>query len=127
MSIVKYKNQSGVTYAYESIAIWDPEKKQSRPKRVYLGRIDEKTGEIISSSGKRGRPTKEKKETVNEDDGKDYRALYTDVSKRNEVLSLQLAEEVRKNSVLTIENRKLIKALKDIGSTVSGVLENKED
>lgn len=127
MSIVKYKNQSGVTYAYESIAIWDPEKKQSRPKRVYLGRIDEKTGEIISSSGKRGRPAKEKKETVSEDDGKDYRALYTDVSKRNEVLSLQLAEEIRKNSVLTIENRKLIKALKDIGSTVSGVLENKED
>ncbi len=127
MSIVKYKNPSGVTYAYESIAIWDPEKKQSRPKRVYLGRIDEKTGEIISSSGKRGRPAKEKKEEVNTEDGKDYRALYTDVSKRNEVLSLQLAEEIRKNSVLTIENRKLTKALKDIGSTVSGVLENKEE
>lgn len=127
MSIVKYKNPSGVTYAYESIAIWDPEKKQSRPKRVYLGRIDEKTGEIISSSGKRGRPAKEKKEEVNTEDGKDYRALYTDVSKRNEVLSLQLAEEVRKNSVLTIENRKLTKALKDIGATVSGVLENKDE
>ncbi len=127
MSIVKYKNQSGVTYAYESIAIWDPEKKQSRPKRVYLGRIDEKTGEIISSSGKRGRPAKEKKETVNTDDGKDYRALYTDVSKRNEVLSLQLAEEIRKNSALLIENRKLTRALKDIGVTVSGVLNNKED
>ncbi len=127
MSIVKYKNPSGVTYAYESIAIWDPEKKQSRPKRVYLGRIDEKTGEIISSSGKRGRPAKEKKEEVNTEDGKDYRALYTDVSKRNEVLSLQLAEEIRKNSVLTIENRKLTKALKDIGATVSGVLENKEE
>lgn len=127
MSIVKYKNQSGVTYAYESIAIWDPEKKQSRPKRVYLGRIDEKTGEIISSSGKRGRPPKEKKELINEDDGKDYRALYAEVSKRNEVLSLQLAEEIRKNSVLTTENRKLMKALKDIGETVNGIWENKEE
>ena len=26
MAIVKYKNQSGVTYAYESISEWDPVK-----------------------------------------------------------------------------------------------------
>lgn len=128
MSIVKYKNQSGVTYAYESIAIWDPEKKQSRPKRVYLGRIDEKTGEIISSSGKRGRPAKEKKEVaVSTEDNTDYKVLYNETSKRNEVLSLQLAEEIRKNSALLIENRKLTKALKDIGEIVSGILNNKED
>ena len=47
MAIVKYKNQSGVTYAYESISEWDPVKKQSRPKRKYLGRVDPETGEII--------------------------------------------------------------------------------
>ncbi|WP_162205989.1 hypothetical protein [Schaedlerella arabinosiphila] len=43
MAIVKYKNQSGVTYAYESISEWDPVKKQSRPKRKYLGRVDPET------------------------------------------------------------------------------------
>ncbi len=127
MSIVKYKNQSGVTYAYESIAIWDPEKKQSRPKRVYLGRIDEKTGEIISSSGKRGRPAKEKKETEKVEDSTDYKALYNDVSKRNEVLSLQLAEEIRKNSLLTSENRKLLSSLKEIKVSVDKILGNREE
>lgn len=58
MAIVKYKNQSGITYAYESISVWDPEKKQSRPKRKYLGRVDPETGEIIPTNGKRGRPPK---------------------------------------------------------------------
>ncbi len=127
MSIVKYKNQSGVTYAYESIAIWDPEKKQSRPKRVYLGRIDEKTGEIISSSGKRGRPAKEKNEAEKQEDGTDYKALYNDVSKRNEVLSLQLAEEIRKNSVLSSENRKLMSTIKDIKAVVEKIQDRKDE
>lgn len=36
MAIVKYANQSGVVYAYESISEWDPEKKQSRSKSVVL-------------------------------------------------------------------------------------------
>ena len=37
MSIVKYKNQSGVTYAYEQTSVYDPEKKQSYLlKRKYL-------------------------------------------------------------------------------------------
>ncbi len=127
MSIVKYKNQSGVTYAYESIAIWDPEKKQSRPKRVYLGRIDEKTGGIISSSGKRGRPAKEKKKEEKPEDGTDYKALYNDLSKRNEVLSLQLAEEIRKNSLLTSENRKLMSTVKDIKTAVEKMMDGKEE
>ncbi len=127
MSIVKYKNQSGVTYAYESIAIWDPEKKQSRPKRVYLGRIDEKTGEIISSSGKRGRPAKEKKGEQKQEDSIDYKALYNDVNKRNEVLSLQLAEEIRKNSVLSSENRKLMATIKDIKTIVEKMMDGKEE
>ena len=60
MTIVKYKNQSGVTYAYEQTSVYDPEKKQSRPKRKYLGRVDPETGEIISTKGKKGRPLKAK-------------------------------------------------------------------
>ena len=31
MPIVTYKNQSGVTYAYDQTSVYDPEKKQSRP------------------------------------------------------------------------------------------------
>lgn len=36
-----------VTYAYESIAYWDKEKKQSRAKRKCTGKVDPKTQKII--------------------------------------------------------------------------------
>ena len=55
-SIVKYTRKDGTTVAYESIAKWDPVKQQSRPIRKYLGMVDPETGEIIPTSGKRGRP-----------------------------------------------------------------------
>ena len=41
--------------AYESTSHYDPETKQSRPVRKYLGREDPITGELIPSSRKRGR------------------------------------------------------------------------
>lgn len=63
MSIVIYTNQkNGCRYAYESTAQWDPVAKQSRPKRKYLGRVDE-NGNIIQSTHKRG-GARVKKETV---------------------------------------------------------------
>ena len=128
MAIVKYKNQSGVTYAYESIPVWDAEKKQSRPKRVYLGRVDDETGEIISTPRKKGRPRKER---VGEEntivDEKDYKTLYSEASRRVEVLTLQIAEEKKRTTLLEAENRKLLKALKDVSVTVTSVLENKEN
>ena len=40
----------GVTYAYESTAFWDKEKKQSRAKRTLIGRLDPETGEIVPTS-----------------------------------------------------------------------------
>ena len=40
---------------YESTSYYDPETKQSRPKRKYLGTEDPETGELIPSTGKRGR------------------------------------------------------------------------
>ena len=56
MSIVKYTNKkTGVVSWYESTSHYDPETKQSRPIRKYLGREDPATGELIPSSGQRGR------------------------------------------------------------------------
>ena len=40
---------------YEFTSYYDPETKQSRHKRKYLGIEDPETGELIPSSGKRGR------------------------------------------------------------------------
>jgi len=31
---------NGITYVYESISFWDKEKKQSRNKRICLGKLD---------------------------------------------------------------------------------------
>lgn len=52
MSIVyQTDKKSGITYAYESKAYWDSEKKQSRSKRALIGRIDPEIGEIRKADG----------------------------------------------------------------------------
>lgn len=64
MSIVKQLDKrSGITYAYESISRWDKQKKQSRSTRKLIGRVDEKTGEILATDG-RGRKEPSGDETV---------------------------------------------------------------
>ena len=50
--IVKQKIR-GHTYVYEAENFWDPEKKQSRQKRRYLGVWDEATGQIIPKTAER--------------------------------------------------------------------------
>ncbi len=56
MSIVRYVNKkTGTVALYESTSCYDPVTKQSRPKRKYLGTEDPVTGELMPSSGKRGR------------------------------------------------------------------------
>ena len=60
-TIVRIRNKAtGRVSVYESESYYDPVKKASRPKRKYLGLEDPVTGELIPSSGKRGRPKKEK-------------------------------------------------------------------
>jgi len=56
--IYQKDKRSGITYAYESVSRWDKEKKQSRAKRTLIGRVDEKTGQIIPTDG-RNRKEKE--------------------------------------------------------------------
>ena len=51
MSIVRYVDKkTGRVRLYESTSYYDPEKKQSRPKRKYLGIEDPETGELIPST-----------------------------------------------------------------------------
>ena len=47
--------RSGITYAYESISLWDKEKQQSRVKRRLIGRVDKITGEIVPTDGETGK------------------------------------------------------------------------
>lgn len=69
-TIVKhYDKKTGKTRVYESTPHYDPITKQSRPKRKYLGTLDPETGELIPSSGRRGRPPSIKNNTTSNTSG----------------------------------------------------------
>ena len=51
--IKQYDKRSGKTYIYESVSFWDKEKKQSRSKRRLIGRLDEETGQMVDTDGRR--------------------------------------------------------------------------
>ena len=38
---------NGVTYIYEARSIWNPKKQHSEQKRIYIGKKDPETGELI--------------------------------------------------------------------------------
>lgn len=97
MAIIhQFDKRSGITYAYESIAQWDKEKKMSRAKRTLIGRVDPETGEIIPTDGRR-RKNKEKQaeqvQTV------DYKGLYEKLQQKctaQELLITALKNEIQK-------------------------------
>lgn len=116
-SIIKKLNkQSGVTYVYESESYWDKEKKQPRSKRKLVGKIDEETGEIVPTSGKRGR----KKETLTDildhtPADRDLKALCTEQARqlcqndaeifilKKQVMELELSVNEYKRRLAKIE------------------------
>jgi transposase len=53
MTYVVKQKIKGRTYAYEVQSYWDPDKKQARQKRRYLGIWDEETGQIIPKTAER--------------------------------------------------------------------------
>ena len=63
-SIIKsLDKRSGITYVYQSTSYWDKKKKAPRSKRVLIGKIDSKSGEIVPTDGrgkKRGQKPQQK-------------------------------------------------------------------
>lgn len=55
MSIV-YITKNGTKYAYNSESYYDPIRKQARPKRTYLGKVDPVTGKITKVRTKERKP-----------------------------------------------------------------------
>ena len=124
MAIVKYKNQSGVTYAYEQTSVYDHEKKQSRPVRKYLGRVDPETGEIVSTKGKRGRPPKQANST--ESNGiptQDYKTLYEQKCKELEISQKELSQTIKEKDRLLACMNEISQALASIQSRISSTTE----
>jgi len=117
MSIVKYTNKkTGMIAVYESTSHYDPETKQSRPVRKYLGMEDPETGELIPSSGKRGR----KKTSENESTPKinkavkDYKALYEEQKNICTEMGTKIKRLERENIVLRAGIERLRNAASEI-------------
>lgn len=62
-----YDKKTGKTHVYESTPHYAPVTKQSGPKRKYLRTLDPETGELIPSSGRRGRAASLKNVTTIEE------------------------------------------------------------
>ena len=123
MPIVKYKNQSGVTYAYEQTSMYDPEKKQSRPIRKYLGKVDPETGEIISTKGKRGRPPKQQTDM---DSGtaaqQDFRSMYEQKCRELEKLQGELSAATEENNIPKARIREFGQMISSIQAQISSII-----
>ncbi len=126
MSIVRHKDKkSGSIIVYESTSHYDPVTKQSRPKRKYLGIEDPVTGELIPSSGKRGRrkvivngdvPVEKKTETETEAKLEpDYRLLWQNAEKT-------LLEKEKTIQQLEEDNTRLQSGLEQLKNMISDLL-----
>ena len=126
MSIVIYTNsKNGCKYAYESTYAWSPEHQQSRPKRKYLGRVDD-DGNIIYSSHKRGgarvkSPKTLERETASRTDGsltgedeERYRILYEETEKDRQ----ECMKRIHSLEVEVSELKEALRHLKEILSSV---------
>ena len=132
MSIVIYTNsKNGCKYAYESTYEWSPEHKQSRPKRKYLGRVDD-DGNIIYSSHRKGgvrmkSPKTLEREAASKRDGilpdekaKRYQKLYEETEKDRQ-------ECMKRIHSLEVEVSELKEALRHLREIVSSVHSMTED
>ena len=101
MGIVYQKDsRTGITYAYESKAVWDKEKKQSRAKRRLIGRVDPETKEIVPTDG-RGR-----KRSPDYDPSKDGRETLPSTMKelKAEVIRLRAENKALLDRIRQLEN-----------------------
>lgn len=101
-----YDKKTGKTRVYESTPHYDPVTKQSRPKRKYLGTLDPETGELIPSSGRRGRTASSKNVTTTTDDSaiKEISALQKTITEKEaEILSLQTEVKTLKAKIRSYE------------------------
>ena len=110
MSIVKLKDKrTGTTYVYESESYWDKEKKQPRSRRKLIGKLDEKTGEIIPT-GKSGR-RKGASEQKEEAGAPEPITEYIKVIEEKDALIRDLKAE---NKALNKERQEILQTLNEL-------------
>lgn len=119
MSIVRHKDKkSGSIRVFESTSHYDPVSKKSRPTKKYLGIEDPLTGELIPSSGRKGRRKKENPAEAQADSckkrsEKDYKPLYEDYREKYEKSKLRADSLERENKRLYAQLEKARKIISD--------------
>ena len=101
-----YDKKTGKTRVYESTPHYDPVTKQSRPKRKYLGTLDTETGDLIPSSGRRGRRPSSENVTAAEKNAAPAQisGLQKSISaKESEIASLQAEVKNLKAAIRSYE------------------------
>ncbi|MCQ2053581.1 MAG: hypothetical protein MJZ03_06600, partial [archaeon] len=98
---------------------YDPVKKQSRPKRKYLGVEDPVTGELIPSTRKPGRKPKSeteevKVETATVTEETDYEIIAKNLQEENEVKDKQIKDLENKIAVLEAKLERIREIAKEI-------------
>lgn len=125
-TIVKIRNsKTGILYAYEQTAKWDATKKQSRPTRKYLGRVDEETNTIIPSTGRKGRPKTDRDVPTMPDPAEEYPELlrkYRSLSKELETCQQELSEVKAENKNLRRKVREAGKLLNNASESLNGLI-----
>ena len=132
MSIVRHKDKkSGSIIVYESTSHYDPVTKQSRPKRKYLGIEDPVTGELIPSSGKRGRrkviangdaPVEKKTETETETETEAKAKIEPDYKLLLQNTEQTLLEKERIIQQLEADNTRLQSGLEQLKTMITELL-----
>ena len=101
MSIVRYVNKkTGRVALYESTSHYDPETKQSRPVRKYLGTEDPETGELIPSTGARGRKPGKGGPNTGTKDENEYRLLADELKKECAEKDARIKALEQQNTIL---------------------------
>lgn len=123
MSIVRYTNKkTGVVTLYESTSYYDPETKQSRPKRKYLGIEDPETGELIPSSGKRGR----KKQDAGSESVSKQKKQEVGYKEKYDRLLQECKEKEAKIQQLEHDNKRLRYGLQKLRDAAANILSEQE-
>lgn len=110
MSSVVYIERGNKKYAYRSTSYWDPDKKAPRSNMEYLGRVDEKTGEII--------PKREKKESSSQTPEDKLREENRILKKRIAVLEKTLSDVLNQDIRSCRENSERVSKLIELRDSV---------
>ncbi len=139
MAIIRqYNKATGTTYIYDSVSWWVPELKQSRSKRVLIGKLDPVTGDIVPTRKTSRKGEKAQRETAAQLPPPEAQAQTPDEAEEDfpdfdtdsdltqmEILQAQLMEEMEKNRSLEEklgDLQKEVTRLTDLNHTLTSLL-----